>query len=96
MWSCITLDQLCPFVHRFYAHPFPLYFSKTLNHGDLTVISFKFDTRHGDPMGGVLLALTHFHVFCPIIVGHPTCVFPSLTNDTCIVCIASNVAPIVL
>jgi hypothetical protein len=46
LWSSIgTFDQLFPFVHRFYAHPFPLYFSKVFKHGDFIVISFEFGTR---------------------------------------------------
>jgi hypothetical protein len=47
----------------------------------------------GDPLGGVLFALIHLHALCPIVVTHPTCVFPSLVDDTHIVGLASNVAP---
>jgi hypothetical protein len=52
---------------------------------DLIVISFKSNTRQGGHLGRVLFALVHFCAFCPIVVTHPTCVFPSLAYDTHIV-----------
>ncbi len=73
---CIgTLDQLFPFVHWFYAHPFPLYLLEVFRHGDLIVISFEFDTRLGNILGKMLFALVHFHIFCPIVVTHLTLYF---------------------
>jgi len=45
----------------------------------------------GDPLGGVLFILAHFRVLCPIATSHPTCVFPSLVDDTNIVSPTSNV-----
>ncbi len=58
---------------------------------DFIVISFKSNTQQGDPLGRVLFALAHLHVFCSTIVIHPTCVFPSLANDIYIVGPLSNV-----
>jgi len=44
-WFSIgTLDQLFPFVHRFYAHPSSLCFLKVFKHEDFTIISFEFGT----------------------------------------------------
>ncbi len=48
----------------------------------------------GDPLGGVLFALTHLHTFCPIAIVHPTCVFLSLVDDTHIIGLPSDVLPI--
>jgi hypothetical protein len=50
----------------------------------------------GDPLGGVLFAPIHLCTFCFTVVAHPTCVFPSLAYDTCIIDFASNVLPIIL
>jgi len=48
----------------------------------------------GDLLGGVLFALVHLCILHPIATTHPTYVFPSLTNDTHIVGLASNMVPI--
>jgi hypothetical protein len=79
--STNTLDQLFPFVHWFYTHQSPLYFSKASRHRDLIVISFEFGTWEGDPSGRMLFALVHFRTFHPTSTSHPTCVFPSLVDD---------------
>jgi len=75
------------FVSFTHAHP-PLYFSKVFKHRDLTIISSKFGTQQGDPLGGLLFTLTHLCIFRPIATTHPTCVFPSLANDMHIVGLA--------
>jgi hypothetical protein len=87
------LDQLFPFIRRFYAHPSPLYFLEASRHGDLIVISFESGTRQGDPLGGMLFALVHFHALHPTAVTHPTCVFPSLANDMHLIDPTLDVSP---
>jgi hypothetical protein len=72
------------FVSFTHTHP-PLYFSEASRHGDLIVVSSKFGTRQGDPLGGVLFALAHICTFHPTATAHPICVFPSLENDMHIV-----------
>jgi hypothetical protein len=47
----------------------------------------------GDPLGEVLFTLIHLHIFFPIVIAHPTCVFPSLANDTHIVGLVLDVVP---
>jgi hypothetical protein len=49
-----------------------------------------------DLLGRMLFALVHLFALRPIITAHPTCVFPSLANDTHIIDLASNVLPIFL
>ncbi len=49
-----------------------------------------------DLLGGMLFVLVHFFALHPTIMAHPTCVFPSLANDTHIIGLASNVLPIFL
>ncbi len=44
----------------------------------------------------MLFVLTQFHVFRPIATTHPTCVFPSLADDTHIEGPTSNVVPMFL
>jgi hypothetical protein len=39
----------------------------------------------GDPLGDLLFALTHFQALVKTIVQAPSCVFPSLVDDTHIV-----------
>jgi hypothetical protein len=95
-FSIDILDQLFPFVRRFYARPFPLYFLKVSRHGDLTIISFEFGTWHGDPLGGMLFALAHLCIVCPIVIAHLTCIFLLLAYDMYIVGPTSDVFPIFL
>jgi len=41
--------------------------------------------RQGDPLKGLLFVLAHYRVFVETITWTPSCVFPSLANDTNIV-----------
>ncbi len=87
----LLLTPWISFSHLFisftHAHR-PLYFSKASRHRDLIIISSKFGTRQGDPLGGLLFTLAHLCILCPIATTHPTFVFPSLANDTHIVGLA--------
>jgi hypothetical protein len=76
------LDQLFPFVQSFYACPSPLYFPQVSQHGDFIVILLELNTQQGDLLGGVLFALARLHTFHLTTRAHPTCVFPSLVDDT--------------
>jgi len=46
-------------------------------------IIIRYMTR--GPLGGALFALVHFYAFCLTTLAHPTCVYPSLVDDTRIV-----------
>jgi hypothetical protein len=74
-----------------YVCPFPLYFLEAFRHKDLTIISSESSILYGDPLGGMLFALTHLHALYPTIIAHPTCVFASLEDDMHIVDLALNV-----
>jgi hypothetical protein len=87
-----SLNQLFPFVWQFYACPSPLYFSQAFRHGDLIVISLE-SSQQGDPPRGALFALPHLHTLHPTTTTHPTCVFPSLVDDTHMVGPTLDVVP---
>ncbi len=94
LWFSIgTLDKFLSFVRWFYACPSPLCLSKASRHRDLIFISSESSTWQGDPLGGMLFALVHFHTFHPTIAAHRNYVFPSLINDVHIIGLTSNVLP---
>jgi hypothetical protein len=41
--------------------------------------------HQGDPWGGALFTLTHFEALCSITSCFPSCVFPSIVNNTHII-----------
>ncbi len=45
----------------------------------------KLGTQQGALLGGMLFAWAYFHTFHFIEAMHPTCVFPSLVDDTYII-----------
>jgi hypothetical protein len=51
----------------------------------VTIIESSSNTRQCDPLGGPLFALAHYQAFLETMVQAPTCVFPSLANDTHII-----------
>ncbi|KAL2612029.1 hypothetical protein R1flu_023721 [Riccia fluitans] len=80
-----SLDQLFPFVHSFYAHRSPLYFSHCSCEDEVSLFSSESGTCQGDPLGGALFALAHLCALRAIASEHPLCLFPSLADDTHIV-----------
>ncbi len=48
----------------------------------ITIIESSLGTRRGDPLGGILCALAHYKTFLETITRAPSCVFPSLVNNT--------------
>jgi hypothetical protein len=82
-----NIIQLIPFVHAFYAFESPMfYFYNHYNHeGDVTLIPFTMGTHQGDPLGKAIFSLTHFKALCFTISCFPSCLFPSIANDTHII-----------
>lgn len=79
------LQALIPFVRGFYALESPLLYSHQELTGEYTLISSAEGTRQGDPLGGPLFAMAHFTALRATAVAHPTCLFPSLSDDTHII-----------
>ncbi len=50
--------------------------------GDVIVIPSIMGTHQGDPLGGALFALAHFRALHSIANHFPSCLFPSIVNDT--------------
>jgi hypothetical protein len=53
--------------------------------GNLSIIQSSISTCHGDPLGGFLFTLVHFCVFHNSTDHIPSCLFPSIVNDTHII-----------
>jgi hypothetical protein len=53
--------------------------------GDAIVIPFAMGTHHSDPLGRALFALTHFNALRFIANDFPSCLFPSIVDDTHII-----------
>jgi hypothetical protein len=89
--TTLRFGSAFPICSSIYVCPFPLYFLEAFRHKDLTIISSESSTLYGDPLGGMLFALTHLHALYPTTISHPTCVFASLEDDMHIVDLALNV-----
>jgi hypothetical protein len=74
--------RLIPFVHAFYAFEFPLFYNLE---GDITIIPFVMGIRQCDLLGGALFPLTHFRALCSTTSHFPSCLFPSIIDDTQII-----------
>jgi hypothetical protein len=77
--------QLIPFIQSFYAPQHPFLFSHHFIIGNLFIIQSFIGTRQGDLMGGPLFVLIHFHALCSSTSLFPSCLFPSVANDTHII-----------
>ncbi len=51
----------------------------------ITIIESFSSMKQGDPLRGLLLVLAHYQIILKTIAQAPSCVFPSLVNDTNIV-----------
>jgi hypothetical protein len=74
--------QFIPFVCAFYAFEFPLFYSHHNHEGDVTIIPFVMGICQGDPLRGALFTLAHFRALHFIVSHFPSCLFPSIVNDT--------------
>ncbi len=77
--------QLIPFIRAFYAFESFLFYSHRNHEGDVTIIPFAMGTRQNDPLGRALYALTHFRALHSITSHFPSCLFPSIVDDTHII-----------
>ncbi len=91
--------QFIPFVHTFYAFESPLFYSHHNHEGDVTIIPSAMGTHESDPLGGAtitlthqgdfsgktLFTLTHFKALCSTTHHFPSCLFPSIVDDTHII-----------
>jgi hypothetical protein len=77
--------QFIPFIRAFYAFKSPLFYNHHNYEVDVTIIPSAMGTRQGDPLKGALLVLTHFKTLRSIINHFPSCLFPSIVNDTHII-----------
>ncbi len=59
----------------------------------VTIIEFSLGMKQGDTLGCALLALAHYRTLLKTIAWTPSCVFPSLVDDTHIVGPMSEIAP---
>jgi len=81
----VDIIQLIPFVCAFYAFESPLFYNLHNHEGDVTIIPFAMEIHQSDPLGGALFTLAHFKVLCSITTHFPSCLFPSIANDTHII-----------
>jgi hypothetical protein len=83
--TCGDIIQFIPFICAFYAFKSPLFYSHCNRESDVTIIPFAMGTHQGDPLGVALFTLTHFRALGSIVNHFPSCLFPSITNDTHII-----------
>jgi len=77
--------QLIAFVCAFYVFKSHLFYGHCNCEGDVIIIPSTMGTRQGDLGGGELFALAHFNVLRSITNHFPSCLFPSIVNDTHII-----------
>ncbi len=77
--------QFIPFVRALYAFKFFLFYNHRNCENDFTIIPFAMGTHQGDPLGGPLFVLTHFRALSSIVNHFPSCLFPSIVDDTHII-----------
>jgi len=77
--------QLIPFVHAFYAFESSMFYRNCNCDGNIMVIPFAMGTHQGDLLGGALFALVHLRALHSTVSHFPSCLFPSIINDTHII-----------
>jgi len=77
--------QFILFVHAFYAFESSMFYNHFNRDGNITVIPFAMGTRQGDLLKGALFALAHLKALHFTINHFPSCLFPSIINDTHII-----------
>ncbi len=77
--------QLIPFIrafYAFYAFEYLLFYNHHNHEGDVIVIPFAMGICLNNPLEWALYALTHFRVLNFIANHFPSCLFPSIIDDT--------------
>jgi len=77
--------QIIPFVCTFYAFEFPLFYNHYNREGDVIVIPYAMGPHQGDPLGRALFILAHLKALHYIVSCFPSCLFPSIIDDTHII-----------
>jgi hypothetical protein len=78
--------QFILFVRAIYAFETPLFYSHCNHEGNVTIIPSAMRTCQCDPLKGALFALTHFRALHSTTSHFLSCLFPSIENDTHIIC----------
>ncbi len=63
----------------------PLFYNHHNHENDVTIIPSTMGTRQGDPLGAALFVLAHFKALCSTANHFPSCLFPSIVNNTHII-----------
>jgi len=74
--------QFIPFVYAFYAFESLLFYNHYHCEGDVIIIPSTTRIHQGDLSGGALFTLDHFKALCSTFNHFPSCLFPSIVNDT--------------
>jgi len=80
--------QRIPFGCAFYAFESPFFYNHCNREGDVIIIPFTMESCQSDLLGaggGTLFSLTHFRALHSIINHFPSCLFPSIVDDTHII-----------
>jgi hypothetical protein len=80
-----NIIQLTPFVRAFNAFESPLFYNHRNREGDVTIIPSTIGIRQGDHFGGALFVLAHFTALHSIASHFPSCLFPSIIDDSHII-----------
>ncbi len=72
-------------VHKLYAFESPMFYSHHNHEGDVIMIPFAMGTCQGDLLRRTHLTLAHFGALCFIVSCFPSCLFPSIVDDTHII-----------
>jgi len=87
------LASIIPFTMLFYGVHYPIYYQHGQHEEEVINIESSLCMKEGDPLGGLLFALTHYQTLLKTIVQAPNCVLPSLTNDTHIMGFMNKIIP---
>ncbi len=77
--------QFIPFVRAFYTFEFLLFYSHRNCDVNVTIIPSTMGICQGDHLGRVIFSLTHLKALSSIVSHFPSCLFPSIVNETHII-----------
>jgi len=77
--------QLILFFWALYAFESPLFYNHHNHESDVTMIPSTMGTHQSDLLWGSLFVLTHFRALHSITNCFPSCLFPSIANNMCII-----------
>jgi hypothetical protein len=83
--------SIVPFTKLFYGIHFSLYYQHGRHVKGVTIIGSSSSTRQGNPLGGLSFVLAYYWTLLKTIMWAPNYIFPSLTNDTHIVGLMSEI-----